>query len=90
MRIVEEFTVGTWKCTIFYHQQHFNVKIENGPLKQEYKFGGDLNPHEIARLKAHFNDVERINQMVAVFKRMENIMPSSEENDAEEGFDDII
>ncbi len=87
MRIVEEFGLGTWKCTIFHHMQHFYVKIENGLLKQEYKVrqGLGLNPGE---LKAHFSEKDIQQKIESCFETMHGLMPKRGQELDE--FDEII
>ena len=70
MRIVTEFNLGPWKCTLFSYQSKFTLKIEQGTLSQEYKWSIDGQPDQVDRIIGHFSSDGTIKGVAETFELM--------------------
>lgn len=93
MRIIDEFSAGDIKVTVFKMNERVSIKFEYNLLEQIYKFrdGSGIDSSEMAR---RYCTDETIMNIKEIFHQMsQNRFSSLQqlfENDAEEKFDKII
>ncbi len=93
MRIIKEWNTHGWKYTMFYHNNRYTLKVENGSTEQVFKLG-DLNDDPSAKIQLLSSDKSFQKQFETVFNTQESmkldILHSLRTSEDEDEFDDII
>ena len=94
MRIIKEWNKQHWKFTMFFHNNRYTMKVENGSTEQVYKLW-DLsdNPSDIlseATLTPHI--AQKIQDIFQSQQSLKNELQGSIQtcNDIEDEFDEIL
>ena len=93
MRIIKEWNTHAWKYTMFYHNNRYTLKVENGSTEQVFKLG-DLSNDPSTKIQKISSDKRFQQQFEIIFGAQENlkldILGSLGTSVDEDEFDDII
>ncbi len=93
MRIIKDWTTHAWKFTMFYHNNRYTLKVENGSSEQVFKLG-DLSDDPSVKIQMLSSVKNFHQQFEAIFGAQEkikiDILGSLGSSEDEDEFDDII
>ena len=93
MRIIKEWTDRTWKYTMFYHNNRYTLKVENGSSEQVYKLADlpDDPSSTIESLSAEKGYQQKIESIFTAQEQIKRELLSGIHAEHEEDeFEDII
>jgi hypothetical protein len=93
MRIIKEWNDQTWKYTMFYHNNRYTLKVENGSSEQVYKLA-DLADDPSSMIETLSSQEHYRQKIESIFTLQEQakreLLSEIYSQQGEDEFDDII
>ncbi len=91
MRIIKEWNIKTWKCTLMHHNNRYTLKIEDGIAEQTYKMP-DVDSESMATIDFILNAAPIQKRIAQIFELQGTLKNSilDELIDDQDEFDTII